>query len=109
MNRLQPDHLTPFGVWLWRRWPWFEREKVAKKGEAFHGFKSPRGKMYAGVLTDYYHGLWPLMGLLYWRRSVWILGVKVLWWRRYTHNCNNLPGAVWSWIEVTNAKAGRGS
>jgi hypothetical protein len=78
--RNPPGHLTDFGVWLWLRWPFLVRERVAS-GEAFHGLKSPRGLMFAGVLTDYYHGLWP-WGFYYWRRSVWVLNFKVLEWRR---------------------------
>ena len=76
-----PDHLTDFGFWLWSRWPFPTKEKVAS-GEAFHGLRSARGVLWGGVLTDYYHGYWPSLGLRYWRRSVWVCGVKIIGWQR---------------------------
>jgi hypothetical protein len=83
---IPPDHLTPFGAWLWTRWPFPARDDIAR-GEAFKGFRSPQGVMVFGVLVDWYHGYWPRIGLLYRRKSVWVCGRKVWTWHQISKEC----------------------
>ena len=77
-----PDELTDFGCWLWWRWP-RRIVRSVQRGEGFIGLKSYRGFLWCGLLTDYYHGYWLHTGITYWRRSLWLCGIKVVKWRRW--------------------------
>ena len=77
------NHLTPFGVWLWRRFPWPRYER-ALYGQGYSGLCSPNGFRWIGFMADYYHGfLHPsLWRVIYWRRSFWLLGRPIVRWTR---------------------------
>lgn len=84
---------------LVRTLPLWKREPVSW-GQGWIGLRSRNGYMYAVLLTDYYHGYWPKLGVTYWRRSIWIMGVRVYAWRRLSRRLGRkrlegMPLAEW--------------
>ncbi len=80
-----PWHLTPVGQWLWWRVPVWHKARVDVDAIAFGyiGLRSRHGFFYAAITADYYDGYWPKIGMTYWRRSVRILGIPVVRWKRW--------------------------
>jgi hypothetical protein len=78
-----PNHLTPFGKWLWWRVPAWRHKRAGSFGWGTKGIQTRGGFRLAALSFNCYDDWWPHTRLVpRWRLSVWVLGFRLAVWHR---------------------------
>lgn len=80
-----PDHLTPFGIWLWNIIPRY-KHYLLFSGEKIRGIVNKNDFKYLVIIVDWYDSIRDFreINISYLRKSLYVFGYRICTWRTYT-------------------------